>query len=95
MKKNIIGLTAIAIMALGSCNNHTGKEGSDKMDASAKTVQIQLSDLATTQDLICGMKLEPGSIGDTVTYQGKIYGFCSSECKAEFVKDPQSHLTQK
>ncbi|WP_353164781.1 YHS domain-containing protein [Empedobacter brevis] len=42
-------------------------------------------------DPICGMKTAD-HLSDTVTYQGKIYGFCSAMCKEEFLKNPEKHL---
>ena len=38
-------------------------------------------------DPACGMPLTAG-IGDTVHYNGKVFGFCSDECKQAFLKDP-------
>ena len=35
----------------------------------------------------CGMPVTAG-IADTVHYNGKIYGFCSDECKQAFLKNP-------
>jgi YHS domain-containing protein len=29
---------------------------------------------------------------DTTRYKGKLYGFCSKECKAEFLKDPDGYV---
>ena len=34
----------------------------------------------------CEMKFPPHLITDTLTYAGKLYGFCSPECKASFAK---------
>jgi YHS domain-containing protein len=39
------------------------------------------------KDPVCGMPVTAG-ISDTAHYQGNVLGFCSPECKAEFVKDP-------
>jgi YHS domain-containing protein len=36
----------------------------------------------------CGMPVTAG-IADTVHYKGKIYGFCSDECKQAFLKNPE------
>ena len=47
-----------------------------------------------TKDLICGMPVAAG-VADTAHYKGKVYGFCSAECKNEFLKDPLAHLTAK
>jgi YHS domain-containing protein len=39
------------------------------------------------KDPSCGMPVTAG-IEDTVHYDGKIYGFCSEECKNAFLKNP-------
>jgi len=49
--------------------------------------------LAGKTDLSCGMPLSAG-LEDTVNYKGKIYGFCSKECKNEFLKDPEAHIAK-
>lgn len=40
------------------------------------------------KDSICGMKVDLGTTKFKSTYQGKIYGFCSSGCKASFDENP-------
>ena len=45
------------------------------------------------KDPACGMPLKYG-LEDTLHYQGKLYGFCSKECKEEFLKDPGSYLAK-
>ena len=39
------------------------------------------------KDPSCGMPLTAG-IDDTLNYNGKVYGFCSDECRDEFKKNP-------
>ena len=39
---------------------------------------------ASKKDLSCGMPLTAG-LEDTAHYKGKIYGFCSAECKQDFI----------
>jgi YHS domain-containing protein len=41
------------------------------------------------KDPSCGMPLSAG-IEDTLHYNGKVYGFCSKECKDIFLKDPKT-----
>ena len=96
MRKVILyGVLAVSV-ALGACNQKSAAPKSDdKMSADSKGVKIKLSELASNKDYNCGMTLEEGSIADTTTYQGKIYGFCSPECKADFLKDPEAHLAKK
>ncbi len=45
------------------------------------------------KDPTCGMPLKYG-LEDTLHYKGKLYGFCSKECKEEFLKDPVSYLAK-
>ena len=47
--------------------------------------------VVNTKDYACGMPISAG-ISDTCHYEGKIYGFCSAECKAEFQKNPVKYL---
>lgn len=51
-------------------------------------IQIKLDN---TKDPVCGMPIT--SIGDTASYKGKIFGFCSPSCKKHFVKDPSAFIT--
>lgn len=46
------------------------------------------------KDLTCGMPLTAG-VMDTAHYKGKLYGFCSKECKNEFLKNPAAYLVAK
>ncbi|MES2619930.1 MAG: YHS domain-containing protein [Bacteroidota bacterium] len=91
--KRILFLAAFALTAFNSCHQKTAVEANPVPVTEAKGETIQLADLATDKDLVCGMVLEGQSIADTALYEGKMYGFCASECKAEFLKNPQSYLT--
>ena len=51
-------------------------------------------EFASQKDLSCGMPLSAG-VEDTAHYDGKVYGFCSSECKETFLKDPEKYLAKK
>lgn len=46
------------------------------------------------KDFICGMPVSAG-VADTANYKGKVYGFCATECKEEFLKDPESYIVKK
>ncbi len=46
------------------------------------------------KDVYCNMDID-GNVADTMKYQGKLYGFCSSYCKDEFKKDPEKYLAKK
>ena len=45
------------------------------------------------KDPSCGMPLKAG-LEDTTTYKGKLYGFCSKECKDAFLKDPAGYTAK-
>jgi YHS domain-containing protein len=97
----------IAILFLSICSscNHEHKKQSSvpsgvrdtsHTDFTSHTMAAKENDFRTLsfankKDLSCGMPLTAG-IGDTVHYKGKLYGFCSKECKDAFLKDPESHL---
>lgn len=51
-------------------------------------------EFADKKDLVCGMPLTAG-IEDTVSYKGKLYGFCATGCKQDFVKNPKAYLPKK
>jgi YHS domain-containing protein len=50
--------------------------------------------VSNKRDFICGMPVTAG-IADTAHYKGKVYGFCASECKDEFLKSPDSYTAKK
>lgn len=50
--------------------------------------------LAAKKDLVCGMP-EPRYLEDTASFKGKVYGFCSKECKEEFLTAPATYIKAK
>ncbi|WP_439506406.1 YHS domain-containing protein [Sediminibacterium sp.] len=50
--------------------------------------------VANKRDFICGMPVTAG-IADTAHYKGKVYGFCATECKTEFLQSPDAHIAAK
>ena len=94
MKKIFFSAAVVVSIALVSCNNKA-TENKPAEQKEQKGMDIKVSQLASKIDYSCKMNLEDGSIADTASYQGKLYGFCSAECKADFMKDPEAHLAQK
>jgi putative intracellular protease/amidase/YHS domain-containing protein len=45
----------------------------------------------TKRDVVCGML----DVADTANYGGKLYGFCSSQCKHKFLENPKDYLLAK
>lgn len=97
MIRLLLSTTMLLTLVFTACN----QKPESKTDMAAateekpKTIEIKVSDLATNKDFVCGMEVSDGGIADTASYEGKLYGFCSSECKDEFVKNPASFLAQK
>jgi YHS domain-containing protein len=76
---------------LFSCNQKSNREitslESRKSDSVKKKFTADMVD--NKKDPSCGMPVTAG-IEDTVHYNGKVYGFCSDECKQIFLKDPKN-----
>lgn len=74
-----------------SCNQKPNTETTSvaisKSDSGQKKFTAGMVD--NKKDPSCGMPLTAG-IEDTVHYNGKVYGFCSDECKQIFLKDPKT-----
>ena len=95
--KNIISIIIVA--AAFSCNQPKSVMPEKKMETvtvAKDSIENDLTKLAfaVKKDLTCGMPTSAG-VSDTVTYKGKLYGFCAKECKEDFLKDPEGHLAAK
>jgi len=92
--KKLLGIIAIATIGLIACNNT--KEGKKIVDQEVKkdtTAEQTISPalLVNKKDPICGMPTSAG-VEDTISYKGKVFGFCSKECEAEFMKTPEKYF---
>jgi YHS domain-containing protein len=61
--------------------------GTDSTMQSTTAASFDVAMVNNGKDPVCGMPVTAG-ISDTAHFQGNVLGFCSPECKAEFVKDP-------
>ena len=82
----------ILFLALCTACKESGQQATE--DTNQETASMNEADdskkfegiqFATLTDTICGMPLKAG-IADTLVHDGKIYGFCATECKQEFAK---------
>jgi len=102
MKKILYAIFVLAI--LQSCNNveqnNSNPAVNDTSVIVADSTAMHREDLFkdvvfdSKKDFVCGMPISAG-VSDTAHYKEKVYGFCSSECKAEFVKNPSSFIAAK
>ena len=105
----LVIVVSVAIFSVAILSGVAGCHGPSGADAAAKNTvsaadSAQAAALAkrkafkvlafdNKKDLACGMPLTAG-VEDTVHYKGKLYGFCSTECKEEFLKNPEGHLAE-
>ena len=95
--KKILAIIIMASLCFAACD-HAAKdekkmsEKEEKKDTLTEhTINPGL--LVNKKDPICEMPVSAG-VTDTVTYKGNVLGFCSSECKAEFVKKPEDYIAK-
>ncbi len=94
--KKIAGIILMSSCLFVACINNT----KDEKKMSEKEVKDTLTEhtinpglLVNKKDPICEMPISAG-VTDTVTYKGNILGFCSAECKAEFMKKPEDYIAK-
>jgi YHS domain-containing protein len=96
MKKLLIAASVVSLFAATACNQKANTPNETQATKTgSKMAAVKLADLASTKDLFCGMPLSEGAIGDSTVYEGKMYGFCSTECKDSFLVNPKNYLVQK
>ena len=89
MKQRFCGLFIVVVVA--AChstpvsNRISARDSAAIAAAAFKKAVLPLVDYK--KDPACGMPLTAG-LEDTTRYKGKLYGFCSKECKEEFLKNP-------
>jgi YHS domain-containing protein len=98
MKFNLIPALFLS-MALFACKNRNASQAAETShkDPTAAAVPKQPFsgiEFASKMDLACGMPLTAG-IQDTAHFNGKVYGFCSKECKDDFLKTPEAFIASK
>ena len=92
-------------MCLGiSCNNSTNNNqtvksdttniSAEEDDSAIPRLNVPTSKMALAIDPICKMNLDI-HLSDTASFDGKLYGFCSEECKETFLKSPLTYLEEK
>ena len=95
----LIFLLSASLLFVASCSNNVEKKA-ETTPANSSTEMVKETSVYTPEmvvnkeDFTCGMPVSAG-ISDTCHVEGKAYGFCSVECKDEFLKDPKKYLTKK
>lgn len=93
----------ISFLFASCSNNETASSPSATPVKHGATMQVVPTDsvpkftpdmVSNKRDFICGMPVIAG-IADTAQYKGKVYGFCATECKDEFLKSPEAYTAKK
>lgn len=88
----IFFVLAIFAVALSSCGNSDSKQMATTKTKEA--IIITPDKLAVKIDPVCQMSMENHPIADTLTYNGKLYGFCSDGCMNDFKANPEKFLAE-
>ena len=65
------------------------------------TIEVQGSesekenDMATVKDVVCGMDIDPDTAAAKMEHEGKTYHFCSNDCHAKFMAEPQKYASKE
>ncbi len=94
--KNIklLACAFLSLLVISSCNNQKSNENTVvKMSTVAEQDSVKFTPamVDNKRDPSCGMPVAAG-IEDTIHYKNKVLGFCSKECKDEFLKDPEKNI---
>ena len=101
MTKNtfLFHVLLISVMSITACHQNPKSEESDAAGTTAVDTMVVKTEKAkpkftmamvdNKKDPNCGMPVTAG-IADTVHYKGKVYGFCSDECRDAFLKNPDA-----
>ncbi len=96
--KRIIGLSLLSVtLFFTACGGQQTAANGAKDTATAMTTDstvaksFEVSLVDNKKDPTCGMPVTAG-ISDTAHYDNHVLGFCSTECKDEFLKNPKAGL---
>ena len=51
--------------------------------------------MTTVKDVVCGMDIDPNTASSQMEYQGKTYYFCSDDCHAKFMAEPEKYAQKE
>ncbi len=92
--KNIVYILLL-VLVLSSCKKEESKKEVKETSFEKPTNALNNLKYNNKIDFYCQMDIVKYGVSDTVTYKGKLYGFCSKMCKDEFLKTPKKYLAKK
>jgi len=95
VSKGCLIVAAFGMLACSQSNTNKFDSSTGTIKSIAKITNIEksypISLVNNKKDPTCGMPVTAGII-DTAHYQNKVLGFCSTECKNEFLKNPKANI---
>lgn len=91
----VFGLLLSGLILFSACES--GSTKTEKLNSDTVALQKEPSNVFehmlvdNRKDPSCGMPVSAG-INDTAHYKDKVLGFCSKECKDDFLKNPEANL---
>jgi YHS domain-containing protein len=88
-------MASLMLLSCGQSNDKANINSADTNQVAAmdttleKTYAVEL--VNNKKDPSCGMPVTAG-ISDTAHYEKMVLGFCSTECKNEFLKNPKANI---
>lgn len=90
--KSIRIILAATCLILASCGDSATVKADENNGTMNDSTQVGITaQVVNTKDPVCGMAIMADHLGDTASYNGSVYGFCSEKCKDEFMKDPATY----
>ena len=86
-------MSSLVLFSCGTSNANAGSADTNQVAAMDTTTEktYAVSLVNNKKDPSCGMPVTAG-ISDTTHYENLVLGFCSTECKNEFLKNPKANL---
>ncbi len=95
MKNILFAVILSGGLVFASCNNQPEENKVTETATTEATVdttaKFTSAMVDNKKDPSCGMPVSAG-IEDTVHYKGKVLGFCSKDCKDDFLKNPEKNI---
>lgn len=77
-------LLGVLIFTLWGCSGSPSSQAQTESMKAHRQLQIPIEQLALPYCPECEMSFQKFPIADTMTYNAKLYGFCSEPCKEAF-----------
>lgn len=93
MKKIWVPVLAAGMVMMTACNSQPKEKNitEAKTPVADSAPKFTAAMVDNQKDPSCGMPVAAG-IEDTIHYKGKVLGFCSKECRDDFLKDPEKNI---